>query len=261
MNVTQSQPWTRCMRLRAALGAESNQRSWTRTPFIFFWLGVSLSVMTACGGSSPQPHQLIALVVSPSGAGANQGDTVPFSATGTFAQPPITQANLPTQWTSSDISRATVDSNTGAATCVGIGGPVTITASAAGMTGTIQGTAQLTCAAPGTGPVKLVPNSLRMACYPGLPDPFICQCSRGASTILTNSLSTSLTIDSIVVGGTDFSGGSTCGTSVGPGQSCTIGVSWSPQTTGNYSGSITITDNDSTSPQTVSLGAFARCVP
>ena len=204
------------------------------------------------------PHQLIAIAVSPSGAGANQGDTVPFTATGTFAQAPTTQTNLPAQWTSSDATTATINPNTGAATCVGVGGPVTITASAAGVGGTLQSTGELTCAAAGTGPVKLVPNSLTFACGVTLG---ICSCNTRESTTLTNSLDTSLTIDSITVSGTAFSETDNCGASVGPGQSCSISVSWSPNTIPDTGGPVTISDSDSTSPQTVSLPVLKRCNP
>ena len=238
---------------------ESKKTSWTRTVFVITGLGVSLSMMAGCGGSSMTPHQLVALAVSPIGAGANQGDTVPFTATGTFAQAPTTQTNLPAHWTSSDANTATVNPNTGAATCVAIGGPVTITASAAGAGGTLQSTASLTCAAPGTGPVKLVPNSLTFACDLDLKGS--CSCSPPETTTLTNSLSTALAIDGITVGGTAFSETNNCGTSVGPGQSCTITVSWTPQTVPDTGGPVTIDDSDSTSPQTVSLPVLKRCNP
>ncbi|HWW16690.1 MAG TPA: hypothetical protein VN310_18665 [Candidatus Dormibacteraeota bacterium] len=204
-------------------------------------------------------HQLVAIAVSPSGAGANQGDTVPFSATGTFAQPPTTQTNISAQWASSDTTTATINSSTGAATCVGVGGPVTITASAAGMPGSLQGTAMLTCAPQGTGPVKLVPNSLTFVCDLDLTGS--CSCSPPETTTLTNSLSTSLAIDSISVGGTAFSQSNTCGTSVGPGQSCTINVSWDPKAAPDTGGPVTVSDSDSTSPQTVSLPVLKRCNP
>jgi len=237
---------------------EPNKTSWARTVLIITGLGISLAMMASCGGSSMTPHQLIAIIISPSGAGANQGDTVPFSATGTFAQPPTTQTNIPAQWTSSDTTTATIDPNTGAATCVAVGGPVTIAASAAGMGGTLQSTAALTCAATGTGPVKLVPNSLSFACTQDFRG---CECSGPETTTLTNSLSTSLTIDNITVGGTAFSESNNCGTSVGPGQSCKIHVSWSPKTIPDTGGPVTITDSDSTSPQTVHLPVFKNCNP
>jgi hypothetical protein len=237
---------------------KSHKMSWARTVLTISGLGISLAMMASCGGSSMTPHQLIAIAVSPSGAGANQGDTVPFSATGTFAPPPTSQTNIPAQWASSDTTTATIDPNTGAATCVAIGGPVTITASAAGMEGTLQSTAALTCAATGTGPVKLVPNSLSFACTQGYGG---CECSGPETTTLTNSLSTSLTIDSITVGGTAFSETNNCGTSVGPGQSCKIHVSWSPKTIPDTGGPVIITDSDSTSPQTVHLPVFKNCNP
>jgi trimeric autotransporter adhesin len=236
-----------------------NMTGWTRTVFIISGVGISLSIMASCGGSSMTQHQLIAIAVSPTGAGANQGDTVTFSATGTFAQAPTTQPNIPAQWTSSDTTTATINPSTGAATCVGIGGPVTITASAAGMAGTLESTGELTCAAPGTGPVKLVPNSLTFACDTDLTGS--CSCSPPETTTLTNSLSTSLTINSITVGGTAFSESNNCGTSVGPGQSCKITVSWTPQTIPDTGGPVTISDSDSTSPQTVSLPVLKRCNP
>jgi hypothetical protein len=237
----------------------SNKRSWTRTVFVICGLGISISMMASCGGSGMQPHQLIGIVVSPTGAGANQGDIVAFSATGTFAQPPTIQTNIPAQWTSSDTSTATVNPRTGAATCVGVGGPVTITASASGMGGTLQNTASLTCAPQGTGPVKLVPHSLTFACSLDLTGS--CSCSPPETTTLTNSLSTSLTIDSITVGGTAFSESNNCGASVGPGQSCTISVSWNPKAVPDTGGPVTVSDSDSTSPQTVSLPVLKRCNP
>ena len=237
-----------------------SNRSWTTTALMISGLGISLALVASCGSSSTMTaHQLLSIAVSPSGAGANQGDTVQFSATGTFAQPPTTQPNLPAQWTSSDASTATINPSTGAATCVGIGGPVTITASTAGMAGSLQGTAMLTCAPQGTGPVKLVPNSLTFACDLDLAG--TCSCSPPEATTLTNSLSTSLTIDGIAVAGTAFSQSNTCGTSVGPGQSCTINVSWDPKAMPDTGGPITVSDSDSTSPQTVSLPVLKRCNP
>jgi len=239
-----------------------SNRSWTRTVLTSSGLGISLAMMASCGGSVMTPHQLVAIVVSPSGAGANQGDTVPFSATGTFAQPPTTQTNVPAQWSSSDTGTVHVDTNSGAATCVAVGGPVTITASAAGMTETLQSTATLTCAAQGTGPVKLVPNSLAFSCqYDSAINK--CFCSSPGRVTLTNSLSTSLAIDSIAVGGPYFSEQNNCGQSVGPGQSCTINVAWSPtKMTNIVDGAVSISDSDSTSPQGVRLVAEARqCVP
>lgn len=55
----------------------------------------------------------------------------------------------------------------------------------------------------------------------------------------------------------DFSQTNTCGTSVAPAANCTISVTFVPTAAGNRSSALTITDNASGSPQTVSLTATA----
>ena len=108
----------------------------------------SITVMLAsCGGGASigQPRQLIALAVEPSPASAVLGGTVSFLASGTFDQAPTTQSNLPVRWASSDSSVVTIDPGTGIATCVLVGGPINITASAAGKGGTVAGSGTLTC--------------------------------------------------------------------------------------------------------------------
>ncbi len=69
---------------------------------------------------------------------------------------------------------------------------------------------------------------------------------------LTNSGTTAMSVSSIVSSG-DFAQTNTCGTSIPAGKSCQITASFTPQTLGNRSGSITVTDNDPTSPQTINL--------
>jgi hypothetical protein len=71
--------------------------------------------------------------------------TVTFSATGTFDQAPTAQSSLPVQWASSDSNVASIDPNTGIATCLAVGGPIIVTASAAGKGGMIHGSGALTC--------------------------------------------------------------------------------------------------------------------
>lgn len=69
---------------------------------------------------------------------------------------------------------------------------------------------------------------------------------------LTNNLGTGLSVASIVVTG-DYSQTNTCGTSLSAGASCTVSVTFAPSTTGSRTGTLTITDAASNSPQTVSL--------
>lgn len=110
----------------------------------FFLFGLFALICTGCGGGTAPVRTLASVAVEPASAEATAPTgTLPFAATGTFDQPPTTQDNLSVRWSSSDTTVATIDSNTGTATCVGVGGPVTITASS----GEKQGTAQLTCVA------------------------------------------------------------------------------------------------------------------
>jgi hypothetical protein len=110
---------------------------------------IAIALLSRCGGGGTSmglPRQLIALAVQPSNGDAfAPTGTLPFSATGTFNEAPISQATMTVQWVSSNSSVATIDRNTGLATCVAIGGPVTITASAPGNGGTVAASATLNC--------------------------------------------------------------------------------------------------------------------
>ena len=79
----------------------------------------------------------------------------------------------------------------------------------------------------------------------------------GSKTItLSSNGGAALAISSIDVTGTnssDFSQTNNCGASVAAGTSCSIAVTFSPTATGAMTASVTITDNASNSPQTVSL--------
>ncbi len=104
-------------------------------------------IWTSCGSEKPA-RTLVSVAVQPQNAEATApSGTLPFTLSGAFDQPPQTQDNLSAHWSSSDTSVATIESNTGVATCVAVGGPVTITASS----GDKQGTAELTCLAFPTG--------------------------------------------------------------------------------------------------------------
>jgi len=70
---------------------------------------------------------------------------------------------------------------------------------------------------------------------------------------LTNTGTGTLTITSVAASPSDFAPLSTCGNSVGPGSSCSIGVFFDPTTTGTRNGTLTVTDSASDSPQTASL--------
>ena len=69
---------------------------------------------------------------------------------------------------------------------------------------------------------------------------------------LTNTGTATLDITSITVTG-PFAQTNTCGATVKAGKNCTISVTFSPTTTGSATGTVTITDNATNSPQTISL--------
>jgi hypothetical protein len=70
------------------------------------------------------------------GAAVSPNGTLPFTASATFDQAPTTEDNVAANWSSSDTSVASIDATTGVATCLKAGGPLTITASRDGKTGT-----------------------------------------------------------------------------------------------------------------------------
>src|SRR5579872_3137833 len=94
--------------------------------------------------SAPPPPTLQTITVTPSTATVAIGGTVAFTATGHYSDGSSQNVTTQAAWSSSSSSVATVVSNTGVATGVTAGGPVTITASLSG----INGTAPLTVSAP-----------------------------------------------------------------------------------------------------------------
>lgn len=76
--------------------------------------------------------------------------------------------------------------------------------------------------------------------------------SRAQYVKLTNNQSTPLTINGITITGT-FTQTNTCGTTLGPLQSCNVLVTFTPVALGVHSGRLTMNYNASNSPQTVTL--------
>src|SRR5207249_3349017 len=80
--------------------------------------------------------------------------------------------------------------------------------------------------------------------------------SAAQAVTLSNTGSAALSITSIAITGTnsgDFRQTNNCGSSLAAGSSCAINVTFTPAATGTRSATLTVTDNASNSPQTVSL--------
>ena len=73
------------------------------------------------------------------------------------------------------------------------------------------------------------------------------------SVILTSTGSTALTSNSITVSGSPAFTNSACASPLAPDATCTISVTFKPTAKKSYSGTLQISDNASSSPQTVSL--------
>jgi hypothetical protein len=69
---------------------------------------------------------------------------------------------------------------------------------------------------------------------------------------LTNYGEATLNIGGIAASG-NFSETNTCGATLAPGANCPINVSFSPATAGVLTGSLSVSDNDAGSPQTITL--------
>jgi hypothetical protein len=82
--------------------------------------------------------------------------------------------------------------------------------------------------------------------------------SSSAQTVaLTNTGNVSLTISSITASG-DFSQTNTCGSSVSAGANCTIAVTFKPTAAGTRTGTLSISDSASDSPQSVALSGTGQ---
>ena len=80
--------------------------------------------------------------------------------------------------------------------------------------------------------------------------------STAQTVTLSNTGNAALSITSLALTGTnasDFAQTNTCGSSVAAGANCTIAVMFTPSVTGTEAASLSIADNSSGSPQTVSL--------
>lgn len=80
--------------------------------------------------------------------------------------------------------------------------------------------------------------------------------SAAQNATLMNTGSAALSITSIAASG-DFAQSNTCGSSQGANKSCTIAVTFAPTAAGSRSGTLTITDNASGSPHTITLAGTA----
>jgi len=100
---------------------------------------------------------------------------------------------------------------------------------------------------PAPAGVTLTATSLNFGVQP------VEQVSPTQKVTLTNSGGVALSISSIAVSPSQFLESNTCPSSLASGLNCTISIAFDPTAFKNYQGTVTINDNASTSPQTISL--------
>ncbi|MBZ5719889.1 MAG: choice-of-anchor D domain-containing protein [Acidobacteriia bacterium] len=79
------------------------------------------------------------------------------------------------------------------------------------------------------------------------------QPSTKQTTTLTNTGTTTITLNSVVPAGVDYASSTTCGTSLGANASCTISSTFTPTTTGTRYGTVTVNSSDPGGPLVLGL--------
>ena len=117
--------------------------------------------------------------------------------------------------------------------------------------GSPQGVA-LVGTTPPAGGATLSPNTITF------PNQYVGTSGLPQTVTLTNTGTAALTIASVTSSPSDFGVLNSCGSSVAPGASCSIGVFFDPATSGARTGTVTITDNAADSPQSVTLSGTGQ---
>ena len=190
------------------------------------------------------PANLVSIAVTPANSTLDLGTTQQFTATGTFADTSTAPLQSVT-WIVSNSSLVTItnDVTNRGTVLTSASGSATITA----CTGPICGFADLTIGMP---KVSLSPASLAFG------NQTIGTASTVQSVTLNNTGNGTLSITSISLAGAnsaDFTESTTCGSTLASGGTCSITVGFVPTASGSRSASVSIADNVSGSPQTVSL--------
>jgi hypothetical protein len=110
----------------------------------------------------------------------------------------------------------------------------------------------------GSAAATLTPSSLTFATQ------LVKTVSPPQNITLTSTGTSALSITSIAVTSTNFAETNNCPSSLAPGASCTISVTFQPMAKGVLTGTLQVTDNASNSPQTASLTGtctFVQLVP
>jgi uncharacterized protein YjdB/lysophospholipase L1-like esterase len=174
-------------------------------------LAISLSILSACGGSSSTPKSapvLTGVAVTPAGPSVNIGATQQFTATATYNDGSTANVTSSATWSSSDATQATVQTtgqpNPGLATGVATGAP-TVTATFSGANGnatlTINSATLKSLAITPTNPTIALPGTQAFVATGTYSD--------GSTAVVTNSAtwaSSDITVATIQTAGQSSAG-------------------------------------------------------
>ena len=185
--------------------------------------------------------------------GTNATSTITVNAEGGFSgSVTLAASGLPSGVTAAFNPNPTTSTSTLTLTASATAAEGTVTVTITGTSGTLTNTTtlSLTVQGIGTGPtVTVTPSSLAWGNV-------VVGATSGKSTVtLRNTGTTTLNISSITITG-DFNqvaSSKPCGSTLAAGVSCTINVTFTPTQVGVRTGTLTLTDNSPSSPQTVAL--------
>ena len=212
-----------------------------------------------------------------SAASIYSGSSVSFSATvAQHTTPAISASGVPALGAISTVPTGTVTFLEGTAT-LGIGvlnasgvasyatsslavGSHSVTASYGGdanNAASLSAAVVVTVSVPPAPVAALIPASLSFTALSGAT-------SAAQTATLSNTGNAALTISGISIGGTNasaFAQSNTCGNSLAAGANCVLSLTFAPTAAGSFTATLSVADNASGSPQTVSLSGTSSLPP
>jgi kumamolisin len=200
------------------------------------------------------PGPFFTLAASPNNVLVTQGNSVTTTITvteggGFSGNVTLSASGLPSGVTATFTPNPTASTSTLTLTASGSAATGTVVVTIAGVSGSITSSTplNLTVAPEISGTeISLTPGSMAFGSV------VVTSSSKAKVATLKNSSSSTLYINNIAVS-SNFTETNNCGSTLAAGKSCTISVTFTPTETGPLTGTLSIGDNASNSPQSVSL--------
>jgi subtilase family serine protease len=198
------------------------------------------------------------LAASPGSVGLAQGGSTTTTITvtdggGFNGSVTLSASGLPTGVSASFSPNPTTTTSTLTLTATGSAATGTFNVGISGVSGSLTGATSVSVTVnPLATGISVSPSSLAFAAT------VVDATSAAKAATLSNGGSVTLDISSITVSANFGEKSSTCGGTLAPGKTCQIEVVFSPTAAGALTGTLSISDNGSNSPQTVSLSGTGK---